>query len=143
MLYPYVTPLLGFNVLPNQCGTVRVVGRTDAPPTVVSVAFNDESLSRNGVTVGTPVTPEPPPPAEAPVTRTPANTKAARAENKPNLRIKRSPSSSFPCDPLTEVARERGKYKPFPTDQDAVHTRARLLAFRPILNAQEASSAIA
>jgi len=40
MLYPYVTPLFGSVVCPNQCGIVRVVGSTVAPPpSVVDSAF--------------------------------------------------------------------------------------------------------
>ena len=65
-----------------------------APPIVVVIAFSDASFSSNGVTVGTPETPEPEP-ADAPATRTPASTKAARVENTKNFRIKRSPFTRF------------------------------------------------
>ncbi len=43
MLKPYVTPSFGFTELPKKCATVRVVGSTSAPPTVVVDGCTDES----------------------------------------------------------------------------------------------------
>jgi len=43
-----VTPLCGSSVWPNQCGIVRVVGRTSAPPSVVVYALRVASSTTCG-----------------------------------------------------------------------------------------------
>src|SRR5690348_13485791 len=48
MLKPYVTPLFGSTPVPNQWATVFVVGRTDAPPTVVLFGDIPESWMTTG-----------------------------------------------------------------------------------------------
>jgi hypothetical protein len=47
-----VTPLFGSTDEPHQCGIVRVVGSTSAPPIVTDFAFSDASSMSCGSPTG-------------------------------------------------------------------------------------------
>src|SRR3954452_2923716 len=79
MLSPYVTPSSGLNAEPHQWGTVRVVGRTDAPPSTAVRAFSSPSP----ITCGSML-----PPEAAADEATMATIAAAKAMRRPSLRYR-------------------------------------------------------